>query len=455
MLPRTSAFLLLSLCLSWGMSASLVKNITPEEEVPEAETMLKDDTIAAAAAADTEVFAAAVDIRTEGDTVVADSLVVDDTPAAVDIRVEGDTVVADSLVVDDTPAAVDIRVEGDTVVADSLVVDDTPAAVDIRVEGDTVVADSLVVDDTPAVEEPVEDTPVADKPVADSVVAGAFVAKEPVADSPVADAPLVDAPVMADEVPDTEALMADMPLVEDTTYMDLEALITEAVIKELSAQVEEEDLAKETEIQDAILKDLADQEALEKAIEPIEEEAEAEAPAEDPASPVLLGVEAQEEDSDWGLVSIRERLQAANGYFDSLVEFMGGRNGLCQYKCKYGKTPVHRIGYVTPEPNGCSSDLLGFQFDMGIPAMTQCCNQLDSCYDTCGSNKNLCDSKYRSCLHAICSDLKKSLGLVSKVKACESVADALYNTVWTLGCRSFMNSQREACYCEREERDEL
>uniref|UniRef100_A0A4W5K7C3 Phospholipase A2, group XIIB n=1 Tax=Hucho hucho TaxID=62062 RepID=A0A4W5K7C3_9TELE len=406
MLPRISAFLLLSLCLSCGMSASLVRDITPEEEVPAAETMFRDDTVAAAA---TELFA--------------------------DIRVEADTVVADSLVVDDTPAAVDIRVEADTVVADSLVVDDTPAAVDIRVEADTVVADSLVVDDTPAVEEPVEDIPVAedlvaDKPVADTVVAGAFVAKEPVADSPVADAPLVDVPVMADEVPDTEALVADMPAVEDPAYMDLETLveedlITEAMIKELSAQGEKEDLAKETEIQDNILKDLADQEALEKAMRPIEEAAEAEAPAEDPASPVVPVVEAQEEDSDWGLASIRESLQAANGYFDSLVELMGGRNGLCQYKCKYGKTPVHRHGYVTPEPNGCSSDLLGFQLDMGIPAMTQCCNQLDSCYDTCGSNKNRCDSKYRLCLHAICSDLKKSLGLVSKVKG--EIATELYS----------------------------
>ncbi|KAK6301409.1 hypothetical protein J4Q44_G00274620 [Coregonus suidteri] len=338
MLPRTSAFLMLSLCLSWGMSASLVRNITPEEEVvPAAETMFRDEFVA---------------------------------------------------------------------------------------------------------EEPVADSPVADAPVA-------------------AEAP-VDAPVMADEAPDMEAIMANMPVLEDPAYMDLEslvkeALITEAMIKELSAQVEEEDLAKETEIQDAILKDLADQEALEKATEPIEEAAEAEAEA--PAIPVVPVVEAQEEDSDWGLVSIRESLQAANGYFDSLVELMGGRNGVCQYKCKYGKTPVHRHGYVTPEPNGCSSDLLGFQvpdsFDMGIPAMTQCCNLLDRCYDTCGSNKNRCDSKYRLCLHDICSDLKKSLGLVSKVKACESVADALYNTVWTLGCRSFMNSQREACYCEGEERDEL
>ncbi|XP_041747290.1 group XIIB secretory phospholipase A2-like protein isoform X2 [Coregonus clupeaformis] len=303
-----------------------------------------------------------------------------------------------------------------------------PPAVKTTFRVDTSAPDVPGVDDTPAAEA-VAEALVADEPVADTAVPDEVVFEELVEDIPVA-----DAPTMAEEN---------------------EALVTEAMIKELSAQFEDEDLAEETEIQDAILKGLADQEAIEKAVEePVEEEA-AEAPAEDPASSVIPAFKAQEEDSGWGLASIRESLQAANGYFDSLVEMMGGPNGVCQYKCKYGKTPVHRYGYVTPEPNGCSSNLLGFQFDIGIPAMTQCCNQLDSCYDTCGSNKYRCDSKYRWCLHAICSDLKKSLGFVSKVKACETVADGLYNTVWTLGCRSFMNSQRGACYCEGEERDEL
>uniref|UniRef100_A0A4W5L0U1 Phospholipase A2, group XIIB n=1 Tax=Hucho hucho TaxID=62062 RepID=A0A4W5L0U1_9TELE len=345
MLPRTLSFLLLFICLSSGMSASLVRRTTREEGGPPAvPTTFRDDT------------SAAVGVLPGVDTVPAGGPVVDDAPS------------------------------------------------------EAAVADEVVA------EEPVEDTPVADALVADAPV---------------------DALIMTEEE-------------------KKEALITEEIIKELSAQVEKEDLAEETEIQDAILEELADQEALGKAVEePIEEAAEADTPAEDPASSVIPVFEAQEEDSGWGLASVRESLQAANGYFDSLVELMGGRNGVCQYKCKYGKTPVHRYGYVTPEPNGCSSNLLGFQFDIGIPAMTQCCNQLDSCYGTCGSNKYRCDSKYRWCLHAICSDLKKSLGFVSQVKACETVADALYNTVWTLGCRSFMNSQREACYCEGEERDEL
>ncbi|XP_028280018.1 group XIIB secretory phospholipase A2-like protein isoform X2 [Parambassis ranga] len=161
------------------------------------------------------------------------------------------------------------------------------------------------------------------------------------------------------------------------------------------------------------------------------------------------------EDNSWSLNSIRNSFQTVHGYFDSLVELVGGRDGVCQYRCRYGELPQPRPGYQQQEPNGCSSSLVGFELDMGIPAMTKCCNQLDVCYDTCGTHKSDCDTKFQLCLHSICSDLKKSLGFVTKVQACESMADALYNTVWTLGCRPYMNSQRAACICEGEERDEL
>ncbi|KAM9727134.1 group XIIB secretory phospholipase A2-like protein isoform 1-T1 [Menidia menidia] len=169
--------------------------------------------------------------------------------------------------------------------------------------------------------------------------------------------------------------------------------------------------------------------------------------------------QAQEDENSWSFNSIRNSFQNVHGYFDSLVELVGGRNGICQYRCRYGELPLPRPGYQQAEPNGCSSSLVGFQvnaaLDMGIPAMTTCCNQLDTCYDTCGLNKYDCDAKFRSCLLSICSDLKKSLGFVSKVQACESVADTLYNTVWTFGCRPYMNSQRAACVCQEEDKDEL
>nr|XP_040035344.1 group XIIB secretory phospholipase A2-like protein isoform X1 [Gasterosteus aculeatus aculeatus] len=168
---------------------------------------------------------------------------------------------------------------------------------------------------------------------------------------------------------------------------------------------------------------------------------------------------AQEDDNSWSIDSIRNSFRSLHGYFELLVELAGGRDGVCQYRCRYGETPQKRPGYQLQEPNGCSSSLVGLQvnavLDLGIPAMTNCCNQLDVCYDTCGTSKNRCDSEFRLCLHGICGDLKKSLGFVSKVQACESMADVLHSTVGTLGCRPYMNSQRAACVCEGEEREEL
>lgn len=162
-----------------------------------------------------------------------------------------------------------------------------------------------------------------------------------------------------------------------------------------------------------------------------------------------------EENSRWSLNSIRGSFQTMHGYFDTLVELVGGRDGVCQYRCSHGEVPEPRPGYLLPEPNGCSSSLVGLQLDLGIPAMTQCCNQLDICYDTCGTSKYDCDSSFRTCLHVICSDLKKSLGLGTQLQTCESMADGLFNTVWTLGCRPYMNSQRAACICHGEDKDEL
>ncbi|KAM9803954.1 group XIIB secretory phospholipase A2-like protein [Neosynchiropus ocellatus] len=178
-------------------------------------------------------------------------------------------------------------------------------------------------------------------------------------------------------------------------------------------------------------------------------------PGESEITPVQQNSTAVPEDSSWSINSIRSSVQTVHGYFDSLVELVGGHNGVCRYNCRYGDPPQPRPGYVHQEPNGCSSSLVGLQLDPGVPAMTKCCNLLDVCYDTCGSNKYQCDSKFRSCLQDLCSDLKTSLGFMSNVQACESMADALYNTVWTLGCRPYMNSQRAACVCVGEMKDEL
>ncbi|EPY74661.1 phospholipase A2, group XIIA-like protein [Camelus ferus] len=135
--------------------------------------------------------------------------------------------------------------------------------------------------------------------------------------------------------------------------------------------------------------------------------------------------DAEESYSDWGLRHIRGSFESVNSYFDSFLELLGGKNGVCQYRCRYGKAPMPRPGYKPQEPNGCSSYFLGLKMDLGIPAMTKCCNQLDVCYDTCGANKYRCDAKFRWCLHSICSDLKRSLGFVSNVEGRSTAKEKL------------------------------
>lgn len=57
-----------------------------------------------------------------------------------------------------------------------------------------------------------------------------------------------------------------------------------------------------------------------------------------------------------------------------------------------------------------------FQFDIGIPSMTKCCNQHDRCYDTCGREKHDCDEQFQDCLETICRNVQRTLGLSQSVQ---------------------------------------
>lgn len=56
------------------------------------------------------------------------------------------------------------------------------------------------------------------------------------------------------------------------------------------------------------------------------------APAQAPDVPP-----AEEDTDDWGLNSLRGGLESVGGYFDSVLELMGGRDGVCQHRCRYGR----------------------------------------------------------------------------------------------------------------------
>lgn len=73
-----------------------------------------------------------------------------------------------------------------------------------------------------------------------------------------------------------------------------------------------------------------------------DDDATTQAPSQTPESPQA------EEESDWGMNALRGSFEAVNGYFDSMLELMGGRDGVCQYHCRYGElAQVHlRLGGI-------------------------------------------------------------------------------------------------------------
>lgn len=54
------------------------------------------------------------------------------------------------------------------------------------------------------------------------------------------------------------------------------------------------------------------------------------------------GAPAEDDTDEWGLNSLRGGLESVGGYFDSVLELMGGRDGVCQHRCRYGRPLLAR-----------------------------------------------------------------------------------------------------------------
>ncbi|XP_006887631.1 PREDICTED: group XIIB secretory phospholipase A2-like protein [Elephantulus edwardii] len=145
----------------------------------------------------------------------------------------------------------------------------------------------------------------------------------------------------------------------------------------------------------------------------------------------------EESYTDWGLRHLRGSFESVNSYFDSFQELLGGKNGICQYRCRYGKPPMPRPDYKPQEPNGCGSYFLGLKVPESV------CTTNTALIGFIETNPAL--------------SLMETIIQQNQVEqsACDSLVDTVFNTVWTLGCRPFMNSQRAACICAEEEKEEL
>lgn len=101
-----------------------------------------------------------------------------------------------------------------------------------------------------------------------------------------------------------------------------------------------------------------------------------------------------------------------------------------------------------PSSDGCGS--LGLKIDteyLPAPEMAKCCETHDICYDTCNSDKELCDLDFKRCLYKYCDSFEKTTSGEMLNKGCKAAAKMLFTGTLTLGCKSFLDAQKRACFC--------
>ncbi|XP_065360054.1 group XIIA secretory phospholipase A2 [Calliphora vicina] len=146
------------------------------------------------------------------------------------------------------------------------------------------------------------------------------------------------------------------------------------------------------------------------------------------------------------LITVLRKFHTVQEVFDAAVEEQ------CIFKCPTLEggpeiRPVQNKLY-TPTADGCGS--LGLRISTEyLPAveMETCCNDHDICYDTCNSDKELCDLDFKRCLYKYCDSYEKSIASDLMMKGCKAAAKMLFTGTLTLGCKSYLDSQQRTCYC--------
>uniref|UniRef100_U5EF81 Putative group xii secretory phospholipase a2 n=1 Tax=Corethrella appendiculata TaxID=1370023 RepID=U5EF81_9DIPT len=143
-------------------------------------------------------------------------------------------------------------------------------------------------------------------------------------------------------------------------------------------------------------------------------------------------------------IYLAKKFRVVHEVFDKAVEEH------CVYSCPGGTTPTKHKFYV-PSSDGCGS--LGMKIDTSyLPAaeMEKCCDAHDICYDSCNSDKELCDLDFKRCLYRYCDGYEKTVVGEMVVKGCKAAAKMLFTGTLTLGCKSYLDGQQKSCYCPPE-----
>ncbi|XP_020285439.1 group XIIA secretory phospholipase A2 [Pseudomyrmex gracilis] len=153
----------------------------------------------------------------------------------------------------------------------------------------------------------------------------------------------------------------------------------------------------------------------------------------------VLAAETVFQDFFANAITVARKIKDLHEVFDAAVE----EN--CVFRCSDGSTPKPDW-YHTPKSNGCGS--LGIEVNqeyLPLAEMTKCCDFHDICYDTCNTDKEKCDLEFKRCLYRYC-DGYQATG-VTMVNACKAAAKVLYTGTTALGCKSYLDAQKEACFC--------
>ncbi|XP_012274159.1 group XIIA secretory phospholipase A2 [Orussus abietinus] len=153
----------------------------------------------------------------------------------------------------------------------------------------------------------------------------------------------------------------------------------------------------------------------------------------------VLTAESVFDDFFQNAMTVARKIKDIHEVFDAAVEES------CVFQCPTGISPKPDWNH-RPRSDGCGS--LGIQINqeyLPLAEMTKCCDAHDICYDTCNSDKEKCDLEFKRCLYKYCEGYVDTG--VTIVNTCKAAAKVLFAGTTALGCKSFIDAQKQACFC--------
>lgn len=106
----------------------------------------------------------------------------------------------------------------------------------------------------------------------------------------------------------------------------------------------------------------------------------------------------------------------------------------CVFQCKNPEQKPYPQPSHVANSNGCGSLGISFEFDFDFEP---CCHFHDLCYDTCSNPMSGCDEIFLHCMNQRCENNGDCLEMAQKV----------FEATTLLGCKSYLDAQKDACVC--------